>query len=337
MEDFTLPQSEKETRIYKIYLKMRDLIWNEKKIQSELHMDRGKLSTLNPGEYAMNKKVSSIFGGIDYFINEYNSRIYLTYFTAPRYQLAFAYQNYIEGIHQITYNEFINIYYGDTFDVAKEIREDPATQEFIDWLKAFMPNNPYIDLPLNAKRALESIIPHDILYENKKLMVAKALIASCLIEGAFIPTFFAKVFWFKHRGLLGGFTKANEYIEADEFWHLILGGECFKDLELDEQSLKNLYLYFKVAASALLKVIESYCSYMTQYVYPGLTLSQLMTYVKSRVDITAEEMGFSKVYNQKNEIGYMESRMISSRSTSHFTSSNFEYDEGVEDTEPFEF
>ena len=325
MQELSLFNSEKETPIYKIYLAMRKLDWKEKRVQAELQADRNVLPSLNPKEKLLLWKDLSILLGIDSIITEYTDRIYTRYFTKPRYQLAFCFQNNIECIHQITYNEFVNIYYGDSFDAVKNIKEDPATNGFINWVKMFIPNNPYIHLPLSDKKLLENHVPHDKLYENEKIMVARSLIGSGLIEGVFIPTIFMNVYWFKEIGILGGFTKANEYIEADEFWHKILVGQCFKDLGLPQNVLTNLLQYFKFAFEKLMIVMKEYFGFLDDG-YIGLNVNLMLEHSKYCFDDTLQAFGFDSFYNYtQSPVSYMKLREVKGRSTSHFTSANFEY------------
>jgi len=320
MEDLGIKLVKSYPVIYEIYLSMRENDWTEVKLKNAIREDKPKIVLLKFDEKQVLKKIVTIFNGLDSIISKYLSKEFINHFDHPEIQCAFGLQNNQEIIHQITYNEYANVYFEG--EELKEIRQDQSPQIFIDWVKKYIPGNKYINLSPKKKAALLGLVKKEKLIQTKDDLMAKEILASCLIEGVFIPTFFAQIFWFKDQGLLDGFTKGNEYIEIDEDWHLTLAIVVYNIL-----SCKIEESYFHEMIRSFYLVIQDYCKYLKELNCPGLSFNGLMLFTEHRFDLVLERLGYNKLFNSVHHLEYMRTREIKLRSTLFFTSYSTEYNQ----------
>lgn len=279
--------------VWNLYYEMRSKQWNESKLTAELDKDKSQFNALSDKETILLKKVMAFFAVADSIINKNISDNLEDLFPEPAFQICLHYQMFIEDIHQITYNEFINSYISDSnerFALFKSIESDSSIIKKAKWMTK------------------------SISGELKK---SKIVLRAALMEGVFFTGAFAIVFWFRERGLLQGFSKANEYIFEDELDHVKSAILMYKRCKrLSEESV------FKIAKDAFELEYEFYSFFEG---LPGMTKTQLMNYIKYRVDEVVSMLGYNRIYNISNPLKFAEKQEVGIRSSSFFTSVGTDY------------
>lgn len=305
-------------KVYELYHQMRENIWNESTVLSGIKKDVTYIKQLSEDELALLKIPVASFSTIDNIITENISRNYISYFTEPEFQLAFSIQNYIEGIHQICYGEFVKQYFEGTI-------EDEVVEVKTKWITKYVGLDPYTHLTCEEKAKLN--VKSKPLHKK----IAYELFIGTLLEGVDINSSFAIIFWFREQGLLPGFTTLNEYVEIDENSHYILDYTLYKTLSW-KLSVKRAHQI----CHEWLTIIKRQYSPIKKLTLPGMNYKLLISHIKFTLNSMLVNLGYPKMYNNVYQLKYMSTRDVGIRSTRQFEAVSTEYNQPIFNAEDLE-
>lgn len=280
--------------IMKLYFAMREVQWTENNIIVHLSSDRVSFLTLTKSEERLFRMTLGFFTVIDSLINKVIGNSYLSYFEDPEYSLAYGIQNYMEGIHQICYNEFVKIYYNGDINIFLAYKNNEAIKRKISWTKKWLAND---DIRIR-------------------------IFIQGLIEGVDIVNVFGIIFWFKTVGKMAGFLAVNEYIEVDEYFHYLLA--C---LVYNKMPTKLPWNIIQQIISEYMEINDMFYSFMEEEIFVGLNFSMIIKNTKFYLNKYVTEIGYEPIYIDGVKLPYLDNRDIGRRTTSFFTKPSTDYKE----------
>lgn len=287
--------------LFNLYLKQRSVIWTEKEIK--LEKDRNDFLKLEPKVKNFIKFMLAFFANADGLIMENinsNLQSLCPFFEG---QLFFTVQNYIEGIHSITYANFI-----------KELIDDPKEKEHL----------------FNAIKTIKTIKAKADWYKkymDKNISYAEKIIASTIAEAINFQSAFASIDWiYENLKIMGGLKDANIMISRDEGIHTTWGITLYNKLEKKD----------KITTERILEILDEcvqtefdFIDEILTFDLKGMNKEILSNYVKYSAKRFLQE--FNIKVSEKYDISidilphYLSSRGLSNR-TNFFEKQPTEYE-----------
>lgn len=149
---------------------------------------------------------------------------------------------------------------------------------------------------------------------RENLPLGQRLAALACAKGIFFQSAFAVMHWFKHRGRLPGFTRANELITRDTILHadfacVSLG--IVEELPAEEIVVKMVREAVKIES----RFIQSTCSSPTKtqatnrnidafalIQIPGISAEEVVEYVKVAGDRVLTSLGYDTLFDVNNPV-----------------------------------
>ena len=141
---------------------------------------------------------------------------------------------------------------------------------------------------------------------------AERLIAFVVVEGVFFSASFCAIFWLKHRKLMPGLCKSNEFISRDEALHCIFGIELYKSLQ-NKLPEKKIHEIFASAVEIEDKFIEDS---INKNGLIDINQEDMKKYIRYVADFWLNKLNYANLYNESNPFDWM--IMISMQGLTNF-------------------
>ncbi|VDD81890.1 unnamed protein product [Mesocestoides corti] len=262
--------------IWQFYKKAVASFWTVEEV--DLAKDLSDWESLKDGEKHFISYVLAFFAASDGIVNENLVENFCQEVQVPEARCFYGMQIAIENIHSEMYSLLIDTYI-----------KDPVERDFLF--------NAIQTLPCVAKKADWALK----WIANKKVPYAERLVAFAAIEGVFFSGSFASIFWLKKRGLMPGLTFSNELISRDEGLHTDFACLMFKHI-VNKPSEQRVY-------EILREAVDIEVEFLTDALpvdLIGMNCRLMCQYIKFVADRLLTELGFEKIYMEKNPFDFME-------------------------------
>jgi ribonucleotide reductase beta subunit family protein with ferritin-like domain len=272
--------------IWKKYKEAVASFWTPEEI--DLSKDINDWEKLTFNEKYFIKNILGFFAASDGIVNINLIERFINDVQILEAKYFYGFQVMMENIHAETYSLLIDTYIKDNNEKNKLLN----SIETIPCVKK------------KAKWALKWI-------DDKNASYAIRLIAFAAVEGIFFSGSFCAIFWLKKRGLMSGLSFSNQLISRDECMHTDFACLLFSMLvnKPTEKEVHNLITEALEIETEF--IVESLpCSLL------GMNKEEMVKYIKFVADRLLIQLGYSKIWNEKNPFDFME--MISMEQKGNF-------------------
>lgn len=272
--------------IFELYKKAVASFWTVEEV--DLSKDMNDWNKLKSEEQHFIKNVLAFFAGSDGIVLENLAIRFMNDIKIPEAACFYGFQIAIENIHSEMYSLLIDTYIKDTSEkqyLFNAIDTIPSVQKKAQW-------------------AIKWI-------NSESSSFAARVVAFAAVEGIFFSGSFASIFWLKKRGLMPGLTFSNELISRDEGLHTDFACLMYSHLEnrLPYQTIKDIIMDAVEIEKEF--IIDSIPCRMI-----GMNSDMMTQYIEFVADRLVMQLGYSKIYNTKNPLDFME--MISLEGKTNF-------------------
>ncbi len=242
---------------------------------------------LNDNERHFIKYILGFFAGSDGIVMENLATRFTREVGIPEAKFFYACQNLLESIHSETYSLMIDTYITDKDEKLKILHATqtiPCVQKKAEW-------------------ALQWI-------ESKDASFAQRLLAFAVVEGIFFSGAFCSIYWLKKRGLMPGLTLSNEFIARDEGLHTdfacLLYGKLNSKLS-QEDAHRIIEEAVRIEKQFITEALP--CSLI------GMNAGLMSEYIEFVADRLTVQLGYSKIFQTKNPMEFMERISLESKAS----------------------
>jgi ribonucleoside-diphosphate reductase subunit M2 len=266
------------------YIKAENSFWSASEIDYTADLsDWGKLSY---NEKYFIEHVLAFFAGADGIVVENLVTNFCSEIQIPEARNFYGFQIMIENIHGMVYSQLI-----DTF-----IKNPERKKELF---------NAIDNIPCISKKANWAM-----KWIDKKRPFEQRLIAFAVIEGIFFSGSFCSIFWLKNRGkMVKALGHSNELISRDEGMHT------------DFAVLLYSYLENKVSQETVEEIIKEAVEIEEEFICEslpcallGMNNNLMKQYIHFVSDRLLTQLGFKKIYNEKNPFNFMNNISLNGKS-----------------------
>jgi ribonucleotide reductase beta subunit family protein with ferritin-like domain len=226
-------------------------------------------------------------------------------------QIFYAFQMMMENIHSETYANMIDTYITDKAEKTKlfnAVRTIPCVQRKAEWA---------------------------IKWISSSASFAERLVAFAAVEGIFFSGAFCCIYWLKERGVMPGFTEANDFISRDEGLHT-----DFACLEYTK------YIRNKLTQERLEEIIRDAVNIEIEFITEslpcrliGMNAAMMITYIRYVANRLVKQLGHQEIYpNIKQPFGFID-RLGLNKKSNFFEKEPSEYSKGstahMEKSDPY--
>ena len=276
----------KFNKIWKFYKNAVASFWTPEEI--DLSKDMNHWEKLTKNEKHFIKNVLGFFAASDGIVNINLIDRFMKDVQIMEAKYFYTFQIMMENIHSETYALLIDTYIKDVNEKNKlfnSIHTIPCVKKKADW-------------------ALKWIDDTDSAFSLR-------LVAFAAVEGIFFSGSFASIFWLKKRGLMPGLSFSNQLISRDEGMHTDFACLLFSMLSNKPDVTVINELISEAVSIEIEFITESLpCSLL------GMNKEEMIKYIKFVADRLLLQLGYSKVWNEKNPFDFME--MISMEQKGNF-------------------
>ena len=271
---------------WKMYKKAVACFWTPEEI--DFSKDMNDWEKLNDNEKHFIKYILGFFAASDGIVNLNIMDRFLQEVELMEARYCYIFQMMIENIHSETYALLLDTYIKDEKEKKKllnSIKTIPCIKRKAEW-------------------ALKWI-------ENDEASFAKRLVIFAAVEGIHFSGSFAAIFWLKKRGLMPGLSFSNQLISRDEGMHTDFACHLYSMIE-NKLTTEDVNSIISEAVNIEIEFItESLpCSLL------GMNQDEMKKYIKFVADRLLLQLGYKKIYNEKNPFDFME--MISMEQKGNF-------------------
>ena len=262
-------------KIWEMQKKQQACFWQAEEI--DLSKDVDDWQKLNKNEQHFVKNVLAFFAGSDGIVLENLLQNFTNEVTLMEAKVFYSFQAMMENIHAETYSLLIDTYIKD---------ENEKNKLF----------NAIDTIPSVGKKAKWAI-----KWINSDASFATRLVAFAAVEGIFFSGSFCSIFWLKRRGLMPGLTFSNELISRDEGMHTQFAVLLYSMIQnkLSYETIKEMITEaVEIEKEFIIDSIPCNLIGMNQ-----VLMSQYIEFVADRL---VQQLGYEKIYNQKNPFDFME-------------------------------
>lgn len=256
--------------------------WNAQ----EIDLSQDKYDSLTDNEKSVLKTILAFFIVSDGIVNENLVDNVLPQIEEEEAKFYYAYQVYIENVHNETYGLFTDKYI-----------KNLAEREIM-----FAPIEHMETVRKKAQWALDWI--------SNDASLAHKIAAFAIVEGGFFSSLFSTVFYFRQGGKLPGLCQGNELILKDENSHYEFAINYYKNYlkdKLPQEELRTLIL-------SAYEVEEVFVKEMLEKELPGLTKSLMIQYIQYTWDTILVDFNLPKQFNVTQPLEYMNRILMNVRS-----------------------
>ena len=181
----------------------------------------------------------------------------------------------MENVHSRTYSSLIDTL-DEKYRTLNAIQYYPCIKKKIDWARKWIGG------------------------ENSSF--ATRLVSFAIVEELFFSSSFASIFWIKKKNILPGLCLSNEYISRDESLHVAHAVMLYGKLQ-NKLSDKDFNEIMKEAVDIEIEFITLAipCRMI------GMNSTLMISYIKFVADRLCLQLGYDKIYGDKNPLDFMES------------------------------
>ena len=273
----------KDNEIWQMYLKQVDCFWTVPEVDTS--KDMKDWQTLSKDEQHFISMVLAFFSSSDGIVLENLAVRFMS-----DVQIA------MENIHSQMYSTLIDTYIkdGDERDrLFNAIDNFPCIAKKANWAKKWIGDN--------------------------RSSFAARLVAFAVVEGIFLSSAFASIYWIKKRGLMPGLTFSNELISRDEALHTEFAILLYSRLQR-KLSKKRIH-------EIIMDAVEIEKEFITEAIpcrMIGMNARLMCQYIEFVADRLCVQLGYDKIYNSSNPFEFMELISIETK-VNFFERTNSEY------------
>jgi ribonucleotide reductase beta subunit family protein with ferritin-like domain len=201
-------------------------------------------------------------------------------------QIAYTYQAMMENVHAEVYSIMIDTYVQDAAE-KRAMFEDMGNMASVRAKVAW------------AQRWSLASAPF-----------ATRLVAFAIVEGLFFSGAFCAIYWIKHRNLLPGLTKSNEFIARDEGQHTEFACILYRKLRATRLSETDVHAMFLEAVT----VEKDFINEAIPCRMVGMNATLMSQYIEYVADGILTMLGYGKIYEAQNPFPFMELIGMNARS-----------------------
>ena len=266
----------KHNDVWDLYKKSMDSFWKAEDI--DLSRDYSDWVTMSADEQHFIKMVLAFFAASDGIIIENLISRFMVEIQSSEIRAFYSFQNFMENVHSETYSLLIDTYIKDSDEKAKlfnAIENFPCIKKKTDWARKWI--------------------------SDDSSNFATRLLSFAIVEGLFFSSSFASIFWIKKKNILPGLCLSNEYISRDESLHVAHAVMLYGKLE-KRVSKKRFIEIMKEAVDIEIEFITEAipCRLI------GMNSVLMISYIKFVADRLALQLGYDKIYGEKNPLDFME-------------------------------
>ena len=267
----------KHTDVWDLYKKSIDCFWKAEDI--DLSRDYVDWVKLTVDEKCFIKMVLAFFASSDGLIIENLVSRFMVEIQSSEIRAFYSFQNFMENVHSETYSLLIDTYIKDSdekYRMLNAIQYYPCIKKKTDWAVKWI--------------------------GDEKSSFATRLVSFAIVEGLFFSSSFASIFWIKKKNILPGLCLSNEYISRDESLHVAHAVMLYGKLQ-NKLSNKNFIEIMKEAVDIEIEFITLAipCRMI------GMNATLMMSYIKFVADRLCLQLGYDRIYGDKNPLDFMES------------------------------
>ena len=267
----------KHTDVWDLYRKSIDCFWKAEDI--DLSRDYVDWITLTSDEKYFIKMVLAFFASSDGIIIENLVSRFMVEIQSSEIRAFYSFQNFMENVHSETYSLLIDTYIKDSdekYRMLNAIQYYPCIKKKTDWAVKWI--------------------------GDEKSSFATRLVSFAIVEGLFFSSSFASIFWIKKKNILPGLCLSNEYISRDESLHVAHAVMLYGKLQ-NKLSNKDFIEIMKEAVDIEIEFITLAipCRMI------GMNATLMISYIKFVADRLCLQLGYDKIYGDKNPLDFMES------------------------------
>ena len=244
-----------------------------------LHEERICINKLTHNEQRIVKLILAFFAAADGIVNENIATNFASEVKNPQARCFYAFQSFIETVHQEVYTNLLNVYV-------------PDKDEYQQLMHA-IENTPVI--AAKAEWAVKWIGT-----EQQKAPFGQRLFAFACVEGIHFASSFAIIYWFKQGNRLPGLAEANDFIARDETTHWLF------------PALLSMYVIHKPSQDTVEAIVNEaveleieFVKYVLLNPLPGLNADLMTQYVESMADLILIKFGYKPLYGASNPFSFM--------------------------------
>ena len=249
--------------LYALYQKHLSTFWTPQEVDFASDVDDWDSAGTNIKE--MLKKILSFFAVADGIVMENVSDNFADEVKAPEARCFYAFQNAMESIHVITYNQTIETY----------LAKDPAE------MHRLLSN-------VSHYSSVQAKVGFTRKWMNADRGFAERLVAFSCVEGILFSSSFALIYWLKSQNKFPGLTFSNELISRDEALHTEFAVELFKLLVPCDQISQEVIAEIIVDAVA---VEQTFVREAVPADLESLSVADMVLYVQHVGNVLASSYG----------------------------------------------
>jgi ribonucleotide reductase beta subunit family protein with ferritin-like domain len=268
--------------------KAQNSLWLAREI--DLSKDYNQFIKLPPTEQQVVKRILAFFSASDGIVNENLVMRFYGDVNIPEARAFYAFQSFIEAVHQETYSDQINIYVPDLEErhrLFHAIRLDPIISEKAAWA---------------------------VKWKSETAPFSQRLFAMACVEGIHFSSSFGTINWFKKENKLPGLTQANDFIQRDETSHWLFAALLYFKIKPHLRFSDNFLTILREAVELEHRFVDS----LIPEPMMGLNRPLMKQYVCCVADMIMEAFGLQAVYKVPNPFDFMDMVTVSKNSYVNF-------------------
>ena len=265
----------KHNDVWELYKKSMDSFWKAEDI--DLSRDYSDWVKMTDDEQHFIKMVLAFFAASDGIIIENLISRFMVEIQSSEIRAFYSFQNFMENVHSETYSLLIDTYIKDSDEKAKlfnAIENFPCIKKKTDWARKWI--------------------------SDDSSTFATRLLSFAIVEGLFFSSSFASIFWIK-KNILPGLCLSNEYISRDESLHVAHAVMLYGKLE--KRVFKKRFI------EIMKEAVDIEIEFITEAIpcrLIGMNSVLMISYIKFIADRLALQLGYYKIYGDKNLLDFME-------------------------------
>jgi len=342
--------------IYGMYKKLRESHWIPDELKEEMVKDSRGWKTLDPNVKHFIKTIIAFFAISDTVVNQTLEEELQGRVKVPEVKVFWRAQSENEDIHSESYSMLVEEYIETPEErgtIFKAIENYPAIRKKIDWLRRWTGHvNPFRHMPEQYQKTMRSMalmfqktigdflfyidyntelqdpsapIPKldnmlNHMLDDKRISLAQALLANCIMEGLFFSSSFAAIFWVNHyyKGILPGLALANEWISRDEGLHTDFAIPLYRKYISNKLPESTVHQMFKEAVDVEINFINTALPVGLR----GMNATLMTSYVQFVADQLLKDLGYNPIFGESNPFEFMDKQSVSVRISDFFIKSN---------------
>lgn len=252
-------------------------------------------SKVTPAERHMIERLVAFFATGDAIVSDNLVINLYTNINSPEARMYLSRQLFEEAQHIQFYLTLLDTYITDDFSRAQAfsaVENIPSIKMKADFCERWMAKD------LNG------------LLDKEEFLLTLICFASC-VEGLFFYGAFAYVYFMRSKGLLNGLAAGTNWVFRDESCHMNFAFTVVDTIRVEEPVLfKNLETRIVVMIDDAIKCEVAFATDVLQGGIAGLSLKDMIQYLRYVGDQRLQRLGFAKRYDVTNPFAFMEAQDV---------------------------